>query len=453
MAKSTGRTNHGPKRNAQRLVAALTARGPQTRKQLADRLDIAPGTLRGAMKHLCAITANSRSGEDPAIYSISPAEAQLPADVVEEMDGTAGPKPKVLMLGPRAGVAVGVEIGRAHLSVGVGDANGCLLGAPDVCNEEHSLDEVSAPKTFTKAAKLVKKHLEACGVDPADVRGVGVSIPGPVGLDGRTLSRSISSSYYDIDIPDRFEKALAKTVGIVDAKVFVENDVDVLARGEQRYGKGFGRRDFMVIKYSGGIGCGIVADERLVRGRGGGGAGEIGHCTVNPEALVSDAKTLKDLKDDPLCKCKGFNHLEAYAGGDAIVERILGLNSGRKNSGPSRSAPLPVQLDEAMALAREGRQPHRDVIMDAAALVGYGVNTLIHLFNPERVLICGKLSEMGASFLEAIQDECQDQGLLVGDAQQIVDLGAGTNIEERRRISVGGAVTTALRKAPARFAY
>jgi len=448
MGKSTTRTNHGPEGNARRLAAALTRRGPQTRKQLAQRLEISEATLRNARDRLNE--ANAPGEGRAAVYTVVPEEAQLPEHVIEEVNGTTGPKSEVLMLGPGAGAAVGIEIGRGHLSVGVGDANGCLLGDPDVRNAEHSIDAVPAPKTFAMAARLVKKQLRECGIDAGDIRGVGVSLPGPIGLDGHTLAHAISTNYQDIDIPTKFEKELAKVAG-VKARVFVENDVDVLARGEQRYGKGYGLRDFMVIKHSGGIGAGIVADERLVRGRGGGGAGEIGHCRVSPDALVAEAPSLQGVKE-PQCKCQGFCHLEAYAGGDAIVERILELQK-RKDPGFEKDAPLPVQLDEAMKLAREGREPHRQVVMDAAALVGYAINTLIHLFNPERVLICGKLSEMGEPFLKAIREECRDQKLLFGAVDQIIDLGAGNDLEERRRISVGGAVTTALRKAPPRLAY
>lgn len=451
MAKSTTRTNHGPSGNARRLVEELTRRGPQTRKQLAKELEISEATLHNARKHLIDTGGNSIDGEQPAIYTVPPEKAQLPSQVIEEIGGVTGPKSEVLMLGPRAGAAVGVEIGRGHLSVGVGDANGCLLGEPEVRNEEHSIDGVSAKKTFAKAARMVKKQLQECGVDPADVRGVGVSLPGPISIDGHTLTHAISTNYQDIDIPAKFGAALEKGAEVT-GEVVVENDVDVLARGEQRYGKGYGLRDFMVIKHSGGIGAGIVADERLVRGRGGGGGGEIGHCRVNPEALVSEVTKLRGMKE-PRCKCQGFCHLEAYAGGDAIVGRILELEKRKKDPGFDRDAALPLQLDEVMRLAQLGREPHRQVVMDAGAFVGYAVNTLIHLFNPERVLICGKLSEMGESFLEAIREECQDQKLLFGAVDQIVDLGAGSNLEERRRISVGGAVTTALRKVKPRFAY
>ncbi|HET6997088.1 MAG TPA: ROK family protein [Solirubrobacterales bacterium] len=391
------------------------------------------------------------SGHDkPPIYTVSPQTAQLPQHVVEELNGLPGPRPQVVMLGPQGGMAVGVEIGRAHLSVGVGDANGCLLGKPEILEEEHVIDGVSPQRTFSKVARMVDEQLQRCDVAAADIRGVGVAIPGPIGHDGQTLAHGITTSYHDIDIPAKLERQLSDMVGI-EAEVFVENDVDILARGEQRYGKGYGLRDFLVVKYSGGIGAGIVAGGELVRGRRGGGAGEIGHCTVSPEALVSPAKTLRQVRE-PRCKCGGWSHLEAFAGGDAIVRHILELEGGGRTS-LNRDAPPPAQLDEAMELARAGHPLYAEAIMDAAAMVGYGINTLIHLFNPERVLICGKLSEMGQPFLRAIVEECQDLGLLFGDAKQIVELGAGSDVQERRRISVGGAVTTALQKTTPRFAY
>jgi predicted NBD/HSP70 family sugar kinase len=449
MAGKPRRTNYKPPGNALRLVNELTVRGPQTREQLADRLDISLGTLRNAIKHL---KETNPLPDDPreAVYDLSPEDAHLPEWVVARIPQKPGRKANVLMLNERAGSVVGVEIGRSHLTVGIADANGRLLGSPRVRDENHTVAEAEPRETFVKVAKLVKTQLELCSLSPEDIRGVGVSIPGPVGSKGETLAGGIMRSYQDIEIPERLSEALGEFASVT-ARVFVENDVDALARGEERYGKAFDVRDFAIVKCSGGIGAAIVADEQLVKGHNGGGAGEIGHCVIRPEALMSGGEILIPPDGKPPCQCGGWGHLEAFAGGDAIVRRILEIEPDKADISPD--ATPTAQLSEAIGHALAGRQPHEKVFTEAAALVGLAINTVAHLFNPQRVFVCGKLSEAGKPFLKAIQTECQNHNLLFGKAKTLIELGTGSTVEERREISVGGAVATALRKAPTRFVF
>jgi predicted NBD/HSP70 family sugar kinase len=332
--------------------------------------------------------------------------------------------------------------------VGVGDPNGCLLGEQDIREVEQSLDDVRTATLFPRVAKLVGEQLEHCDVTPQEIRAVAISIPAPVSKDGRTLSKDVLRTFHGVDIPDRLGRSLSKFADLSPATpVIVENDVDSLARGESRYGKAFGLDDFAVVKCSGGVGAAIVSNAHLVRGRSGGGAGEIGHCSIDPAILSAEENVWEGLDSPPPCRCGGLGHLEAYAGGEAIVTRIAQLDPKMLSD-----EPLSKRLDRAIECADQEGVARR-VIADAGAMIGLAVNTLIHLFNPELLLVGGKMSEMGAPFLAAVRDECNEQGVLFGSVDDIVQLATGATAQERRRIGVRGAITTALRRSDSRLSF
>jgi predicted NBD/HSP70 family sugar kinase len=424
----------------QELIDSLTGSGPGTQAEIARRLEIAPSTVSRTIEHL-----NQANG-DGAISKVPARDAQLPAGHLPR----GGESAEVLMMGRAAGRVIGIEIGHGHLSVAVGDANGCLLGAPDsrFAWREHSIKQVQPHETFTRLARLVRGQLKKSDTGAEEIRAVAVSLPAPVGADGRVLSGKILRNYSGLQIGSELSTTLREAVGLDgDAPVFVENDVDALARGEHRYGEAFGRRDFAVLKCSSGIGAALLSDEVVVKGRGGGGVGEIGHCSIGPEMLSGGRGSV--LAEPTECRCGVFGHLESYAGGDALLERFE-PPAGRARRG-SRRRRSPWTLDAFFKLAVEGREPYAPAIKDSAALIGIAANTVINLFNPEVVLICGKFSELGAPFLEEVRHECGSHGLLYGNPERLVRMGTGTSAEDRRRIGVRGAVTSALRKSETRL--
>lgn len=428
--------------NGERIVEVLTQRGPQTRAELAEAVARDRTTVGTAIDWINE--QNPAVDGETAIYAEQLLAAQLPPHVVKAHEDRPGKNPEVMVLGRPAGRVVGVEIGHGHLSVGVGDANGRLLGSPEYLESPHEISKGRPERTFERIAAMVRRQLASSDADPKEVRAVALSVPTPVGSDGKTLSKHLLPGFDGIDINARMRKKLVRTASIrTTVDIWVENDADVLARGEHRHGKAFGIRDFAVLKCSSGIGAAVVTDGRLLRGRDGGGAGEIGHCPIRPD-LLSEGTRAWNEAEEPLCRCTGVGHFEAYAGGEAITRRIGELDPALRKK----------DLDSAIESALknpEGKE--RLVIDEAAALIGIGVNGLINLFNPQMVLICGKLSEMGEELRGAIVDECRSQSRIFGDPDEVVLLGSGADEEARRRIGVRGAVTTALRKSPPPFRY
>src|SRR6478736_5066846 len=153
------------------------------------------------------------------------------------------------------------------------------------------------PETvLAEVIEHVRKLLADHGVErPA---GIGVGVPGPVDFQtGVPVSPPIMPGWDGYPVRD----ALSRELG---SPVLLDNDVNVMALGEQHNGVARSADDFLFVKIGTGIGCGIVVDRHLYRGADG-CAGDIGHIRVE--------------QDGPVCACGNVGCLEAFFGGAALA--------------------------------------------------------------------------------------------------------------------------------------
>ena len=143
--------------------------------------------------------------------------------------------------------------------------------------------------------------------------------------------------------------------------VAVDNDAKALALGEGWVGAAAGRRNYLAMVVSTGVGGGIVCDGRLLDGIGG-NAGHIGHVIVEPEGHE--------------CGCGARGCLEAEASGIAIA-RITGRP-------PAEATP--------------------DTVARTGTLVGRAVASVANLLDLDLAVVAGSVAlGFGAPFFAAAQ--------------------------------------------------
>src|SRR5262245_5958261 len=134
--------------------------------------------------------------------------------------------------------------------------------------------------------------LAEAGVAPSALRAVGVSAPGPIDYERRSVESPPNlRGWGSVPIGEWI-------AGAFDAPVHVENDAKAAALAEWRFGAGRGARHLVFLTMSTGVGGGLVLDGRLYRGTG--GAGEAGHMPVEWGP------------DSERCSCGRRGCLEAY---------------------------------------------------------------------------------------------------------------------------------------------
>ena len=123
-----------------------------------------------------------------------------------------------------------------------------------------------------------------------------------VDLDGGTVKYPPNFTNWTVF---RLGEEVAKIVG---GYVRVENDANAAAVGEMKFGAGRGVKNFVMVTLGTGVGGGFVIDGQVFRGEEG-GAGEIGHITINC--------------DGPQCNCGNRGCVEAYVGQKYLSQRVM----------------------------------------------------------------------------------------------------------------------------------
>ncbi len=180
--------------------------------------------------------------------------------------------------------------------------------------------------------------------------------------------------------------------------VYLDNDANVAALGELRYGVARGVSNFIYLTLGTGIGGAICIDGSIYRGTGG-TAAELGHVVIDPEG--------------PVCGCGRKGCLEALASGTALVREAELFAENHPESLMNAACAGDEKLD-GKAVARAAEQG------DTAALeafdrisfyLGMGVANLIHTFDPEMVVLGGGVSESGAFLLEGVRRSVREHGI------------------------------------------
>ncbi|HXQ33979.1 MAG TPA: ROK family protein, partial [Anaerolineales bacterium] len=175
------------------------------------------------------------------------------------------------------------------------------------------------------------------------------------------------------------------------AFIVVDNDVNIMALGEQRSGDAENVDHFLVVKIGTGIGCGIMASRKIHRGSSG-SAGDIGHICVDTNG--------------PICRCGNRGCLEAKAAGPAISEKATQaaregkselLQKMMQNNG---SVLTPEDVNIA---CREGDETALEIIRSSGKMIGDVLAGLVNFFNPSQIYITGGISNFGNHLLVAIK--------------------------------------------------
>ncbi|MGD0379390.1 MAG: ROK family protein [Acidimicrobiales bacterium] len=271
-------------------------------------------------------------------------------------------------------LCLAIDIGGTKLAAGLVNADGALLGPRRVPTPATEDPE----ELFAVLARLVGEVLAVsdtgsggAGAD-AGVVACGVGCGGPMDLRRGTVSPLNIPAWRDFPLRARLEEMSGQGVAL-------DNDAKAFALAEGWTGAARGRRNFVAMVVSTGVGGGIVVDNRLLDGASG-NAGHIGHVIVEPDGRP--------------CRCGARGCLEAEASGTAIA-----AVTGRP---PAEATPEVV--------ARTGR------------LVGRAAASVVSLLDVELIVVGGSVAlGFGAPFFAAANTELRARARLsfAADAQLV----------------------------------
>ncbi|QNN54593.1 ROK family protein [Nocardioides mesophilus] len=335
-----------------------------------DLLDLIRSGRAGTRADLRRLTGLSRTAVSARL------DALAGLGLVQEggtAESTGGRPPARLSFHRQAGVVLAVAIGRSRVQLAVCDLSGAVLAAADVDQEVGAGPDQVMPRVVA----VLRDLLDEAGRGAGDVRAFGVSIPGTVDRDRGVSHDSQLMTGWDGVPLSRWLTDLAA------APVLVDNDAAVLALSEQVDGQE-GRENLLALKVSTGLGAGIVADGRLVRG-GRGAAGEIGHV----KTVAAEGRT---------CRCGEVGCLEAVAGGWALVEAMR--EQGREVG----------HIRDLVALAVEGDAEARRLIRESGRRYGEVLGAVVTILNPDVLVIGGDVLPAYETFVAGMRETVYAQG-------------------------------------------
>ena len=282
-----------------------------------------------------------------------------------------GGKPAIeLHFKAEAGYILGVDIGRRHLRVLLTDLKGRMPAKVEFRSTE--FDTTAGAETcLTRVADELQTFLKTSEVAWDDILGIGVGIPGTLDHDLQKLVDPPEMPQWGgVEIP-KVLRRLLNSKGKIQLPIYLDNDANMGALGESRYGAGKNILNLAYIKIGTGIGAGLILDGHLYRGSKG-TAGEFGHIIIE--------------KEGPECPgCHNSSCLEVLAAGPAIVKEILAAEPAIvKEAGNDE-----IDIEKAAKLARDGNKACQIAIEHAGERIGRALAGLIDLLDPEEILVDG----------------------------------------------------------------
>ncbi|WP_291428185.1 ROK family protein [Deinococcus sp.] len=284
-----------------------------------------------------------------------------------------GRRATLLNLNTRAAALLAIDLGASHARVDVLNLHCQSLASLSVLH-----DIVSGPQaTYDLLSDLSAQVMQAADISADQIALVGIGVPGPVDHDtGRVVLPPNMPGWDGEDIRGALQRRL-------NLEVLVDNDANLGALAEARFGPHRGTQDLVYVKAATGIGAGILLGGRLHRGVRG-GAGEIGHISINEQG--------------PVGRSGNPGSLESYAAAQVLVTLARSLRA----AGSPTTLPTPITLDDLLNHANTDPLA-RAVWEEAGHHLGVAISTTMNLFNPEAVIIGGRLAQAGEVLLAAIR--------------------------------------------------
>lgn len=342
-----------------RIIKYLYIKGAKTNAEICTRFNISSPTSMGLLSELIEEGIVEKQGRGISV---------------------GGRKPDLYGLKDNSLFVLSIDMERYTTRMAIFDNNNNCVTGIKTYPIEVSKDLSAVDDLYEHAMQLIEEH----NIDQDKLMGIGISMLGLVsskeGKNYTYLQNEDSSQSLQQVLEKKFNKP-----------VYIENDVKSATLAEYRFGLANNKKDVLVISMDWGIGIGIIMDGRLRSGTSG-FAGEFGHIPLVEEGL--------------LCHCGKVGCLETVASGFALSRMAReGIKAG-KSSILNRLSDQEIERIEPKVIidaANKGDQFAINLLAETGMNLGKGISILIQLFNPELIILGGKIAEANQYITTPIQ--------------------------------------------------
>lgn len=238
------------------------------------------------------------------------------------------------------------------------------------------------PEALSILADKMQEAIRDSGIDSKKIIGAGIGMPGFI-----DFKNGINYSF----LPNKNKTVTQFLSERLNLPVYIDNDSSLIALAEHRFGAARHHKNAMVINVGWGVGLGMVLNGELFRGHNG-FAGEFSHMPL--------------FNNNKLCSCGKSGCLETETSLLVIIEKaIQQLKTGRV-SGIGKEFPTghsEQDYEIIIEAALKGDQFAVSLLSEVGYNIGRGVAILIHLMNPESVVLSGRGALAGKVLQTPIQ--------------------------------------------------
>ena len=351
------------------------------RDTFLEKKDNKNSLLKKTILYLCIERGEqSIASLSEAIGASVPTATKLIGELMDEgfmvdmgKSGTSGGRrPSIYGLNPEAGYFIGVDIRNSHVGIAVTDFKGGLLTFRDGIPFQMEPNE----QAVHRIAVSIREFISLENLEWNKIMGIGVSVT------GRVNPVTGYSNSYSFDQYRSISRILEEDLSI---HAVLENDSRAMTYGEY-LGGGLKEKNMLFVNVSWGLGMGMIMDGHLYYGTSG-YSGEFGHFPL--------------LDNGQMCRCGKIGCLETGASGSALVRMISEkLSSGRASSLATKfKEEGRVNLNDIFTAIRSEDILAIETVEKIGTNLGKGLAGLINIFNPELVVIGGKVAVAAGDYL------------------------------------------------------
>lgn len=297
-------------------------------------------------------------------------------------ESSGGRRPKLVQINASFCYVVGMDMGTTGATIGVANFRGGLL---QTHRQEFTLQDHTPMSLLQLLRDSIFGLLEEQHIALQAVYAVGVGVPAPLDKQtGLIINPANMPDWENFSIADHFVQDFPSAV------VQVDNDANMMALGEAKYGVGSESENLIFTKVGTGVGCGIVHEGQIHRGADG-TAGDIGHVSVD--------------RDGPVCYCGNIGCLEKLAAAPAMVDQALqAVQQGESTllAAMAQQRGGTLRLADIGTAASQGDKVANEIIVRSGQTIGRVLATLVSFFNPSSLVIGGQVSDLGPQFVTSI---------------------------------------------------
>ena len=293
-------------------------------------------------------------------------------------ESALGRKPFLFDINSKQFVVIGIDLSRTYVQVVITDLKLSILA-----NERFFMSTASIPFRAVETIKeTVNRLIADLGVERTKVLGVGLGTVGPLDLDKGIMTHPHNfptPEWSNLSIKSILEQELKLPVDL-------DNGANTALLAESLFGDGKCHQNIVYINCGIGIRTGASSAGTIVR-------------TVN-DAEDAFGHMIVDFDGEP-CSCGNYGCVECYSTILSIIENFVSeYKKGRKTLLAKSVAE--IQFVDICNAAEANDELAKEVIVDAATVLGIGLANYINLLNPNLIILSGPLINNRNYFIKSV---------------------------------------------------